>query len=120
MGSKKKGRFGRWHYEYKDDGAGPSFKRRGSCRTRKGGATNNWAFEEYREETLRRLEEEQAEFNDFLDRLRHAEDKAQFERFMDERRNRASDDNTVDGEAEDITPENMTRPSGGPAPQPSA
>ena len=49
-------------------------------------ATGNRAFDEYREETLRRLEEEQREFLEFLDRLRHAKDKAEFDQFMAERR----------------------------------
>ncbi len=52
-------------------------------------ATGNRAFDEYRAETLRRLEEEQREFMDFLDRLRHAKDKAEFDEFMAERRQRA-------------------------------
>ena len=42
--------------------------------------------DEYRAETLRRLEEEQREFMAFLDRLRHAKDKAEFDQFMAERR----------------------------------
>ena len=37
---------------------------------------------------LRRLEEEQAEFKTFLDRLRHAKDKAEFDQFMAEHRTR--------------------------------
>jgi Protein of unknown function (DUF2852) len=49
-------------------------------------ATGNHAFDEYRAETLRRLEDEQREFIDFLDRLRHAKDKAEFDEFMAERR----------------------------------
>ena len=49
----------------------------------------NRAFDEYREETLRRLEEEQREFRDFLDRLRMAKDKAEFDQFMAERRGRS-------------------------------
>jgi hypothetical protein len=49
-------------------------------------SSGNVAFDEYREETLRRLEEEQREFKEFLDRLRHAKDKAEFEQFMAERR----------------------------------
>ena len=49
-------------------------------------ATGNRAFDEYREETLRRLEEEQREFMEFLDRLRHAKDKVEFDEFMAERR----------------------------------
>jgi hypothetical protein len=50
--------------------------------------SGNRAFDEYRMETLRRLEEEQREFRDFLDRLRMAKDKAEFDQFMTERRNR--------------------------------
>ena len=48
-------------------------------------ATGNRAFDEYRAETLRRLEEEQREFMEFLDRLRHAKDKVEFDQFMAER-----------------------------------
>jgi Protein of unknown function (DUF2852) len=51
-------------------------------------SSGNRAFDEYRAETLRRLEEEQRDFRDFLDRLRHAKDKAEFDQFMAERRNR--------------------------------
>ncbi|MCC6777973.1 MAG: DUF2852 domain-containing protein [Hyphomicrobiales bacterium] len=53
-------------------------------------SSGNRAFDEYREETLRRLEEEQREFRDFLVRLRMAKDKAEFDQFMAERRNRTS------------------------------
>jgi hypothetical protein len=49
-------------------------------------STGNRAFDEYREETLRRLEEEANEFHAFLKRLRHAKDKAEFDQFMAERR----------------------------------
>jgi Protein of unknown function (DUF2852) len=48
-------------------------------------SSGNSAFDEYRTETLRRLEEEQREFKEFLDRLRHAKDKAEFDQFMAER-----------------------------------
>ena len=51
-------------------------------------SSGNHAFDEYRAETLRRLEEEQKEFAAFLDRLRFAKDKAEFDQFMAERRNR--------------------------------
>ncbi len=44
--------------------------------------SGNRAFDEYRVETLRRLEEEQVEFKNFLDRLRHAKDKEEFDQFM--------------------------------------
>ncbi len=58
----------------------------GGGRARSRSTTGNRAFDEYREETLRRLEEEQREFMEFLDRLRHAKDKAEFDEFMAERR----------------------------------
>jgi hypothetical protein len=51
-------------------------------------SSGNRAFDEYRAETLRRLEEEQRDFRSFLDRLRHAKDKSEFDAFMAERRNR--------------------------------
>ena len=49
-------------------------------------SSGNRAFDEYRAETLRRLEEEQRDFIAFLDRLRHAKDKVEFDQFMAERR----------------------------------
>jgi hypothetical protein len=49
-------------------------------------SSGNHAFDEYRAETLRRLEEEQNEFSSFLERLRFAKDKAEFDQFMAERR----------------------------------
>ena len=52
-------------------------------------SSGNRAFDEYRTETLRRLEEEQREFRAFLERLRFAKDKTEFDAFMAERRNRA-------------------------------
>jgi uncharacterized protein DUF2852 len=54
-------------------------------------SSGNRAFDEYRMETLRRLEDEQREFRDFLDRLRMAKDKVEFDQFMAERRNRPAD-----------------------------
>jgi hypothetical protein len=51
-------------------------------------SSGNHAFDEYRVETLRRLEEEQKEFGAFLERLRFAKDKAEFDQFMAERRQR--------------------------------
>ena len=53
-----------------------------------GRQSSSHAFDEYRANTLRRLEEEQREFMGFLDRLRHAKDKAEFDQFMAERRSR--------------------------------
>ena len=48
--------------------------------------SGNRAFDEYRADTLRRLEEEQREFREFLSRLRAAKDKAEFDQFMAQRR----------------------------------
>lgn len=48
--------------------------------------TGNVAFDTYREETLKRLEEEQAAFEAFLDQLRKAKDQAEFDQFMAARR----------------------------------
>ena len=69
----------------------------GRMRERMGGfsgwgppSSGNHAFDEYRTETLRRLEDEQREFRDFLDRLRFAKDKAEFDQFMADRRNRTA------------------------------
>jgi hypothetical protein len=53
-------------------------------------SSGNKAFDDYRTETLQRLEEEEKEFGDFLDRLRAAKDKAEFDQFMADRRNRGS------------------------------
>lgn len=49
-------------------------------------SSGNRAFDAYRRETLERLQEEQREFGEFLDRLRFARDKAEFESFLAERR----------------------------------
>ncbi len=51
--------------------------------------SGNQAFDDYRAETLRRLEEDQRNFQDFLRRLRSAKDKAEFDQFMTERQGRA-------------------------------
>jgi len=91
---------GRW-YRY-DDGGEREVWFGGRRRPQSSG---NTAFDEYREETLRRLEEEQAEFHAFLDRLRQAKDKAEFDQFMAERRHRAAE--RPEGEA-------------GPTPEPAA
>jgi hypothetical protein len=78
-------RAGRWSEWY-----GPQ------AATSSGHSSGNRAFDEYRAETLRRLEEEERQFKEFLDRLRQAKDKAEFDQFMAD----------------------MRRPPQGPAPQP--
>ena len=57
--------------------------------------TGNIAFDAYREETLKRLEDEHDEFVDFLQKLREAKDKAEFDQFMQGRK-----------EPRDVTPQN--------------
>jgi len=52
--------------------------------------SGNRAFDEYRAETLRRLEEEQRDFVELLNRLRFAKGKAEFDEFLAERRRRAA------------------------------
>ncbi|WP_319823623.1 DUF2852 domain-containing protein [Thalassovita sp.] len=52
--------------------------------------SGNSAFDAYKVETLRRLEEEQDQFEAFLQRLREAKDKAEFDEFMEERARKAS------------------------------
>lgn len=60
-----------------------SWGRRGrEFRTRDFGRTGNTAFDSYRADTLKRLEEERAAFTDFLAQLRSAKDQAEFDQFM--------------------------------------
>ncbi len=49
-------------------------------------STGNAAFDAYRDETMKRLEDEHRAFRDFLQKLREARDKAEFDQFMEERR----------------------------------
>ena len=82
MGCWHHGRHARWNHEMRERA-----ERWVGCGGG-GRSSGNRAFDQYREETLRRLEEEQREFRDFLDRLRFAKDKAEFDEFLAERRNR--------------------------------
>jgi Protein of unknown function (DUF2852) len=80
MGCWKRGEVGRWQ--------GAERMREAAQWWRQPPTSGNHAFDEYRTETLRRLEEEQREFREFLDRLRFARDKTEFDQFMSERRAR--------------------------------
>ncbi len=53
-------------------------------------SSGNSAFDDYRSQTLKRLEEEQREFKEFLERLRFAKDRGEFDQFMAGRRERPS------------------------------
>ncbi|QUJ77511.1 DUF2852 domain-containing protein [Sulfitobacter albidus] len=57
-------------------------------------STGNSAFDAYKSDTLRRLEEEQENFEAFLERLREAKDKSEFDAFMEERAKRSTEDRT--------------------------
>ena len=54
-------------------------------------SSGNSAFDVYKAETLRRLEDEQKAFESFLKRLRESKDKAEFDEFMDERARNAKE-----------------------------
>ena len=84
---------GRWHGAHNGNGNGFRAQRRARD------SSGNSAFDEYREETLRRLEEEQSEFFEFLERLRHAKDKAEFDQFMAERKRRPEGPDMGEGPA---------------------
>jgi hypothetical protein len=75
---------GRWYNMAGSGGCG--WSSRDPRSSRRSGGSGNVAFDEYRRETLRRLEEEQREFEEYLDRLRAAKDKSEFDQFMAERR----------------------------------
>ena len=82
---------GRWHNMGHNIGHNMA-EGRGGCgwghRGRRAQRSGNAAFDDYRAETLRRLEEEQQEFVAYLERLRRAKDKAEFDQFMADRRTR--------------------------------
>jgi hypothetical protein len=80
---------GRWNNMERSDmprDTGPWGQAWGGGWARSAPTSGNRAFDEYRAETLRRLEEEQREFVEYLERLRQAKDKAEFDGFMAERR----------------------------------
>lgn len=72
--------------------SGKSCARRGTHRSMTLRSTGNSAFDAYKADTLRRLEDEQHSFEAFLERLRDAKDKAEFDQFMDERAKRNDGD----------------------------
>ena len=53
--------------------------------------TGNAAFDSYKADMLRRLEDEQEAFEGFLKRLREAKDKAEFDQFMEDRAARSAE-----------------------------
>jgi hypothetical protein len=69
-----------------ETGLQPSFERAAARNDDTLPANASPAFDEYRAETLRRLEREQGEFQEFVEHLRTARDKAEFDQFIAERR----------------------------------
>ncbi|MBF9045005.1 DUF2852 domain-containing protein [Rhodobacterales bacterium HKCCE4037] len=68
----------------------------GSCSSRRHArhghsfrTSGNSAFDAYKADTLRRLEDEQEAFESFLNRLREAKDKQEFDQFMEDRKKSA-------------------------------
>lgn len=84
MGCGRKGEVAAWQSRVADKW-GRRMERHGWHR---GGfaPSGNAAFDEYRQEALRRLEDEEREFREYLERLRMAKDREEFDRFMNERR----------------------------------
>jgi len=72
---------------------------------RAGQPTGNRAFDDYKAQALRRLEEEQEAFEAFLQRLRTSKDKSEFDSFMDERAKA-----TAAQDAAEVKPETGARP----------
>ena len=79
---------GQWHNAEAQPQKGSCWGKWGSWQQQRPPAppSGNAAFDEYRTEALRRLEEEQKEFVEYLERLRRAKDKAEFDQFMADRR----------------------------------
>ena len=68
--------------------------------------SGNRAFDEYRAETMQRLEEEFDEFQGFLGQLRAARDKKEFDRFMKSRKKNVD----VDADDDDNFPVKSDKP----------
>ena len=71
--------------------------------------SGNAAFDAYKADTLRRLEDEQEAFETFLQRLREAKDKTEFDSFMEDRARKAQE-----------APAPSEMPGGAPAGDPAA
>ena len=77
----------------------------GNCSARRNArvafkTSGNMAFDAYKADTLQRLQEEQDSFEAFLQRLREAKDKAEFDQFMADRAKKSAKED-IDGETVD-------------------
>lgn len=77
---------------------------------RPGQPTGNGAFDDYKAQALRRLEEEQEAFEAFLQRLRSSKDKSEFDSFMDERARSNAAQDAAEAAGADASPETGARP----------
>ncbi len=71
---------GRWEF--------PAMRNRGRGGVSFTPASGNGAFDDFRWESLRLLEDDEREFVEYLERLRQARDKQEFDQFMADRRRR--------------------------------
>ena len=92
-----KSSFGRWGRYSGADWRNNAMSGRGLQRS-----SGNHAFDEYREETIKRLEDEQKEFSDYLERLRMAKDKSEFDRFMADRSRPTTSSDTSSGSGDPL------------------
>jgi hypothetical protein len=71
-------------------------------------SSGNHAFDTYKAQALRRLEDEQEAFEAFLQRLRNSKDKTEFDAFMDERARATAEEDAASDPA--AKPEPGARP----------
>jgi Protein of unknown function (DUF2852) len=81
--------FKAWHDDH-HAGRGTRWTHPGS----RAAPTGNHAFDAYRSDVLKRLEDEREQFEAFLARLRQARDKAEFDEFLDDQVRRKSSEQT--------------------------
>ena len=86
MGCGRHGGMTRWQARMADKWERHGRGGRGWPGPQRAWSSGNRAFDEYREATLNRLEDESREFRDFLERLRMAKDRSEFDQFMRDRR----------------------------------
>lgn len=91
-----KASFGRWSRCKAWGGRNDAMRPGGQARDWRR-SSGNHAFDEYREQTLQRLEDEQKQFSEYLERLRMAKDKAEFDRFMADRSRPTTAPDTASG-----------------------
>ncbi|MCP5039130.1 MAG: DUF2852 domain-containing protein [Rhodobacteraceae bacterium] len=65
-------------------------------------SSGNTAFDAYKADTLNRLMDEQQNFEAFLERLRAAKDKSEFDEFMDERSHAAKEARETTSDDDDV------------------